>query len=143
MTLDGIHFLTLLYSLHMRNVCVPGDIDRNEWRETVAFFLEMKEEEAEMHKQQAEWSSSMKNERAKRLEQLRAEVVARRLIKQNTMPVEEGSDGVVDFAQPLIKDNRMTVEEGSDGVVDVAKPLIKKDMMIVEEGDSDENPIDF
>ena len=40
-----------------------------------------------MHKQQADWVSSMKNEHAKRLEQLRAEAGAKPLIKQNIMPV--------------------------------------------------------
>ena len=47
-----------------------GDIDRDEWRETVEFYLELKKEEAEMHKQSEEQVDFMKELRAKKLAQL-------------------------------------------------------------------------
>eukprot|EP00578_Thalassiosira_sp_NH16_P024234 CAMPEP_0181102102 /NCGR_PEP_ID=MMETSP1071-20121207/14128_1 /TAXON_ID=35127 /ORGANISM="Thalassiosira sp., Strain NH16" /LENGTH=971 /DNA_ID=CAMNT_0023185037 /DNA_START=77 /DNA_END=2992 /DNA_ORIENTATION=- len=47
-----------------------GDIDREEWKETIKFYLELKEEEEEMQKQQSDQALFMKNLRAKKLEAL-------------------------------------------------------------------------
>lgn len=68
--LAGNHFLTLQYSICMRNVCVPGSINQHEWGETVAFYLEMKKEEAEMHKQNSDQISMVKSVRDKKLKRL-------------------------------------------------------------------------
>ena len=88
----------------MRNFCVPGDIDRHEWRETVAFYLEMKEEAAEMHKQQADLVNSMKSVRANRLEQLGS--------INNKKIVGDVGDGVVDSGKklPLLTTGRIHME---------------------------------
>jgi hypothetical protein len=47
-----------------------GDIDRDEWKETIEFYLELKEEEVEMHNQQAEEAGLMEKLRAKKLAEL-------------------------------------------------------------------------
>ena len=47
-----------------------GNIDRDELRETVEFYLELKKEEAEMHEQSEEQADFMKELRAKKLAQL-------------------------------------------------------------------------
>lgn len=93
--LAGNHFLTLLYSLRMCNVCVPGIINRHEWMETVAFYLEMKKEEAEMRKQNSDQVSKLKSEQGKKL---------KRLSMVNVMIDEEGGDGnvVLDEMLPLL-----------------------------------------
>jgi Kef-type K+ transport system membrane component KefB len=47
-----------------------GDIDRDEWKETVEFYLELKEDEAEIQNQQADHAEFMKKLRAKKLAKL-------------------------------------------------------------------------
>eukprot|EP00584_Thalassiosira_punctigera_P002575 CAMPEP_0172547490 /NCGR_PEP_ID=MMETSP1067-20121228/17012_1 /TAXON_ID=265564 ORGANISM="Thalassiosira punctigera, Strain Tpunct2005C2" /NCGR_SAMPLE_ID=MMETSP1067 /ASSEMBLY_ACC=CAM_ASM_000444 /LENGTH=934 /DNA_ID=CAMNT_0013334581 /DNA_START=324 /DNA_END=3128 /DNA_ORIENTATION=- len=64
-----------------------GDIDRDEWRETIKFYLELKEEEAEMSKQKAEYSQFRKDLRAKKLEQLGKSV---RALTKEKMEMVEG-----------------------------------------------------
>ena len=93
--LAGNHFLTLLYSLRMCNVCVPGNINQHEWMETVAFYLEMKKEEAEMHKQNSDQISMLKSVQDKKL---------KRLSMVNVMIDEKGGDGnvVLDEMLPLL-----------------------------------------
>jgi len=47
-----------------------GNIERGEWRETVEFYLELKEEEEERIRQEADPASVMKELRAKKLQEL-------------------------------------------------------------------------
>lgn len=53
-----------------RNLLISGDIDRDEWRETVEFYLELKEEEAEMHRQSADQAAMLKSVRRMKIDQL-------------------------------------------------------------------------
>ena len=55
---------------HCFHPMLSGDIDRDEWRETIEFYLELKEEEAEMQNQQMDHAAFMKELRAKKLERL-------------------------------------------------------------------------
>lgn len=57
---------------------MPGDIDRHEWRETVEFYLELKEEEADMQKKQSDHAEFMRKLREKKLEELGTSVRAKR-----------------------------------------------------------------
>ena len=52
--------------------CIIGDVDRDEWRETIEFYLELKEEEMEManHDSRSNSREMAKKMREKRLQQL-------------------------------------------------------------------------
>ena len=52
----------------LRNVA--GDIDRDEWRDTIEFYLELKQEEREMHDQLKDRAEFMTSLRLKKLEEL-------------------------------------------------------------------------
>jgi len=49
---------------------LSDDIGADEWRETIEFYVELKEEEAEMHNQQAEQAEFMRQLKAKKMEAL-------------------------------------------------------------------------
>lgn len=70
-----------------------GDIDRDEWKETIEFYLELKEEELEMKNQQEEQANFMKELRAKKLAQLGkggATTTPPTPIKEVAAEIEEG-----------------------------------------------------
>lgn len=78
-----------------------GNIDRDEWRETVEFYLELKEEEKEMKKQQPDHADCRKEFRRKKLAELgmvksvrarkpAARGDALRPVKETPNKVEEG-----------------------------------------------------
>ena len=68
-------FLSFLESNHFAIVVIffglflfiTGDVDRDEWRETIEFYLELKKEEKEMHEEQASQVDFMKKLREKKL----------------------------------------------------------------------------
>lgn len=76
---------------------MTGDIDRHEWKETVGFYLELKEEEMEMQSQQSDHLEFMRKLRAKKLEQLglAGDAQARETIPnvvEEALPVAEGTN---------------------------------------------------
>lgn len=62
--------MPFIYVVPSLMAMISGDIDREEWRLTIAFYLELKAEEEEMHNQQADHAKLMKDLRAKKLEEL-------------------------------------------------------------------------
>ncbi|KAL7544273.1 hypothetical protein ACHAWF_007655 [Thalassiosira exigua] len=66
-----------------------GDIDRDEWTNTVEFYLELKDEEAEMDRQQSEHANLMKQLRLRRLNELAA-VSTQRLGLERTSDFRSG-----------------------------------------------------
>ncbi|KAL7533761.1 hypothetical protein ACHAXR_009976 [Thalassiosira sp. AJA248-18] len=78
-----------------------GDIDRDEWKETIEFYLELKEDEKEMHNQESEHAEMMKKLRAKKLEALRmtgvrppANVAMAAVEEGHHVEVEDGETGI-------------------------------------------------
>lgn len=51
---------------------LSGDVDRNEWNETVDFYLELKEEEEEMHRHEKaiDRAQAQRNKREQKLQAL-------------------------------------------------------------------------
>lgn len=111
----------------------PGDIDRDEWRETIKFYLELKEEEAQMAQQQSDHAELMKKLREEKLAELgrvggNPVVVTAVAVREgmeggaNTVEEEVGSVGHEDSAQYLESEGRGS-EASYHGFQGVAEDL--------------------
>jgi Kef-type K+ transport system membrane component KefB len=119
---DGECGIFILYRNFMRSFftyfCTfnKGDIDRGEWRETVELFLELKEEEAEMTKQQDDHEHQIRQQREKKFAQLRRKRSSRRGL---TAAVEEG---IVPQPQARRSSSRIIVLPTAYEEVEVPQP---------------------
>ncbi len=65
-----------------------GDIDAEEWKETAVFYLELKEEEKAMAREEEEKSKAQERLRAKRISQLGAHKQRRRSRRNTFLPFQ-------------------------------------------------------